>query len=486
MRLVTGVLLTAALMLAGCADLEVEETTDSLKVTTIETKTIMDNIDVLEQSDSRMIVQLPNGLVVIAQDVPTAPVVSVHCWIKTGSIFEQQHNGAGLSHFLEHLASGGTTSNRTEAESSAILGSIGAQTNAATSSDTVRYYINTSSEHWGEAIGLMSDWMQNSAIDPAEYERERSVIQREFEMGRGDPNRIFWKLTQQVRYRAHPLRHPIIGYIDEFMTVTRDELHAFYKQMYVPNNMVFVVAGDIDPRNVVTEVALLWKDAEAGELPEMSLPIEPKPTEGLEIVGHADISRPRLRIGWPGTSLGGEHDYELDLLARVLGQGDLSRLVKTVRDEQRLVTSVSAYNYSMVWGEGMFGVDAVIAPAPGSEADTEDQIDKVKVAILKEVYRIRDEGVTEDELARAKSQTVAEVVRSAQTVEATASRLASDFIGMGDPDYLLHYAEAIEEITPARVKAAAEAIIEDDHTLTVVMLPSKEPGGRRRPMWSSG
>ena len=434
--------------------------------------------DVIAHSDSRLVAQLPNGLVVIAENVPTAPVVSVHCWIKTGAIFEQQHNGAGLSHFLEHLASGGTTSTRTEDESGAILGRIGAQTNAATSSDTVRYFVNTSSDHTDEAIELVSDWMQNSTLPEDEYARERSVIQREFEMGRGDPGRIFWKLTQRVRYRAHPLRHPTIGYIDEFMTITRDELYAFYKQMYVPNNMVFVVAGDIDPPTVVAMVNELWKDAERGELPEMALPVEPKPTKDLKVVGHADIQLARMRLAWPGVRLGGEHDFSLDLLARVLGQGDLSRLVKTVRDDKRLVSSVSAYNYSMVWADGFFGVDAVAAPG---HDDQMIHLQLIKEAVLEEVHRIRDEGVTADELARAKSQTVAEVVRSAQTAEATASRLASDFLSTGDPDYLQRYAKAIERLTAEDVSAAAKAILADEHMMEVIMLPSKEPVVMERP-----
>ncbi len=427
---------------------------------------------VLQQRPDRTIAQLNNGLVVIAQRIPTAPVVSVQCWIKTGSIYEQQHNGAGLSHFLEHLVSGGTTANRTEAESSAILGRIGAQTNAATSLDTVRYYVNTSSDHAAEAIDLVSDWMQNSVITQAEFDRERDVIQREFDMGRGDPGRIFWKLTQQARYQAHPARHPTIGYLDEFLTITRDEIYAFYKQMYVPNNMVFVVTGDVDPRKVVAQVAELWADAEPGELPALAFPIEPVPEAGTTITGAADIHRARMRLAWPGVRLTGEHDYALDLLARILGGGELSRLVKQVRDEKQLVTSIDAFNYSAHWGEGFVGIDAV------AEAD---KLDAAKRAILDEVKRIREHGVRADELARAKSQTIADVVMGSQTAEAAASRLASDFIATGDPDFLRHYAEAIESVTADDLQAAANAILTDERALTVKLLPSDKPIAMARP-----
>ncbi len=247
--------------------------------------------NILDQRADRLIVSLPNRMIVVAQRVPAAPVVSAQVWVETGSIYEQQHNGAGLSHFLEHLVSGGTTSTHTEQENNAILGRIGASTNAATSLDTVRYYINTTKEHTDTAIDLLSDWMQNSQIPQREYERERQVIQREFSMGRGDPGRILWKLTQQARYTAHPARHPTIGYIDEFMQITRDEIYNFYKTMYVPNNMVFVVTGDIQPKEVVNAVAQRWEDVPAKELPSLSFPVEPKIDSPRTLQGRADIKR---------------------------------------------------------------------------------------------------------------------------------------------------------------------------------------------------
>lgn len=420
---------------------------------------------VLNQRSDRLIVELPNHLVVIAQRIPTAPVASVQCWIKTGSIYEAKYNGAGLSHFLEHLLSGGTTVSRTEDQSNAILGDIGAQTNAATSLDNVHYYINTSAEHAATAIELLSDWMRNAQITQAEFDREREVIQHEFEMGDGEPNRIFWKLTQQQRYQAHPARHPTIGYLDEFLKITRDQIYDFYKTMYVPNNMVFVVTGDIDPRKVIDQLAGLWKDSPAQPLPAISLPVEPPLDHPTQATGQADVKLPKLRLAWPGTRMGEAHDYALDLLAQVLGQGELSRLVQTVRNDQRLVTSIDAYNLSFTWGKGFFAVDATL----GSIAP--DKLEAVKQAILEQVHRITADGVTADELARAKAKTLAAIVMDSQTAEQTASRLAGDFIGSGDPDYLDHYAKAIEKITPADVQRAAAAILRDNDLLTLTLMP---------------
>ncbi len=422
--------------------------------------------DVLLDRDDRVIRVLPNRMVLVAQRVPTAPVVSAQVWVKTGSLYEQEHVGAGLSHFLEHLLSGGSTSNRTEEESNAVLGRIGAQTNAATSLDTVRYYINTTAEHRAEAVELLSDWMKHSVVSDAEYERERGVIQREFSMGDGDPRRIFWKLTQRARFAGtpdHPGAHPTIGYLDEFLTISRDEIYDFYRRMYVPNNMVFVVAGDIDPRETVEQMSALWQDVPAGPLPDLAFPVEPEAAPTVTVEGYADIARPRVRLLWRGVELASEHDFALDLLATILGQGESSRLVRELREEQRLVTSIDAYNFSATWGPGFFGID--FQPADGVA------IEAAADAALAELDRLRSEPVTDSELARAKRKVLAAVLKSGQSAQQVAQRLASDLITTGDPDYLRRYADAVQSVRAEDLMAAANAVLPQGKHSSIVMRP---------------
>ncbi|MEM8783661.1 MAG: pitrilysin family protein [Planctomycetota bacterium] len=423
----------------------------------------------LQERDDRVIRVLPNRMVLVAQRVPVAPVVSVHLWVKTGSLYEQEHMGAGLSHFLEHLLSGGTTTTRPEAESNGILASMGAQTNAATSLDTVRYFINTTRDHTETAVAVMSDWIQNSAVLQSEYERERDVIQREFSMGRGDPNRIFWKTTQKARFAGtpnHPGAHPTIGYLDDFMTITREELEGFYRRMYVPNNMVMVVAGDIDPQRVVAQMTELWRDVPPGQLPELKFPVEPEVPPVVEETAFADIRTPRARVFWRGVTLGSEHDFALDLAASILGQGESSRLVQSLRERQKLVTSVDAYNFSATWGEGFFGID--FQPAEGVG------IESARDAALAELAELRDAPVTEEELARAKRKVLAGVLKTGQSAEAVAGRIAADLISTGDPDYLRRYADAIQHVTAEDIQAAVNAVVPEGGFSTVVLQPADE------------
>ncbi len=432
--------------------------------------------------------QLPNRLMVIAQELRTAPVVSAQVYVQTGSIFEQEHVGAGLSHFLEHIVSGGTTRTRTEAESNAVLARIGAHTNAATSLDNVWYYINTTAPYTRDAIELLSDWLQNCQIIQEEFDRERGVIQREFEMGQGDSGRIFWKLTQQARYHAHPARHPTIGYLDEFLEVSRDELADFYHRMYVPNNMVFVVVGDIDKEEVASQIAELWKHRDPGELPQIAFPREPVREHLPPQSGRADITRSRLRLAWPGVRAGSEHDCALDLLAVILGQGESSRLVEEGRDQQQKATTISAYNLSFSWGEGFFGIDAEVAdfnvpvgtemPEGGSvgEAIHQARIAEIKDAILTILQQVRDAGVTDEELNKARRQVTARLVYASQTAAQVASRLARDVLGQSDPDYSERYIEAIQQVSAADLSVAAQTVLRDEVLLEVSLLPLSPEG----------
>jgi len=434
---------------------------------------------ILDQRPDRLVVQLPNRMLVAAQEIHTAPVVSAQVTVRTGSIYEQEHVGAGLSHFLEHLLSGGATTHRTEEESKAILGRIGARTNASTGLDAVKYYIDTTSDHTDLIVDLLTDWMQNSIIRQEEYARERDVIQREFESGMGDPGRIFWKYTLQARFQVHPARHPTIGYLDEFLTIQRDEIYDFYRRMYVPNNMIFVVAGDIDSRKVVNQLAALWGTVPAGTLPDLRLPVEAIPSEPRTLVGQAAIRQPKLRLAWPGTRLAGKHDYALDLLSMVLGEGESSRLVRSVRDERQAVSRIDAYNLSFSWGQGFFGVDCDVRPLPAElgkdlapEQARASAIDRAKAAILEQVAKIRLEGVTEEELARAKRKVVVRSARSNQTSHGIASSLGSDIFQIGDPDYRDHYVEAIEKLTVGHLLAAASEYLDPSRLMTVILEPA--------------
>jgi zinc protease len=202
------------------------------------------------------------------------------------------------------------------------------------------------------------------------------------------------------------------------------------------------------------------------------------------------MDKPRLRLAWPGTRASAPGDYALDVLAVILGQGESTRLVRKVRDEGREVNTISAYNLSYSWGEGFFGVDAQVAVPPptgvttrpgddAAAADIDGAIHRAKAAILAEVERVRQGGVTPEELARAKRQVLARTIYEAQSAQAIADQLASDTIGMGDPDYFQHYSDAIQKITAEEVQAAAQKFLTPRRLITIRLMP--QPKGQKLP-----
>src|SRR5689334_11561175 len=166
---------------------------------------------------------LKNGMVVICKRM-SSPVLTVRGFVKTGGIYEGAWLGGGLSHLLEHLVAGGSSDRRTEAENRDLLQKIGNNSNAYTTEDVTSFFINTTADMMEPAVDLVTGWMLGAKITEAEFEREREVVQRELEMGKGEPDRVFYYLTQYNRYRVNPKHVPVIGYQEVIQKLTRDDV----------------------------------------------------------------------------------------------------------------------------------------------------------------------------------------------------------------------------------------------------------------------
>src|SRR5450432_4330513 len=192
---------------------------------------------------------LSNGLAIIVQADRSAPVASVQAWCGTGSIDEAEHLGAGLSHILEHMLFKGTKTRTTNAIAQSVQDQ-GGYINAYTSFDRTVYWIDVPREGVASALEILSDAMMNSTLPPEEYKKEQEVIRREFAMGYDDPDRMVWLSLFATAFREHPYRLPVIGHIEIYNKLSRDDVMEYYKARYVPNNLFFVVVGDVDAEKV--------------------------------------------------------------------------------------------------------------------------------------------------------------------------------------------------------------------------------------------
>src|SRR3954452_4312435 len=217
---------------------------------------------------------LPNGLTVIVQEDRSAPVASVQVWCATGSIDEDERLGAGLSHILEHMLFKGTKTRPANAIAQKVQ-DVGGYINAYTSFDRTVYWIDVPKAGVETALDVLADAMMNSTLPADEYAKEQEVIRREFAMGMDDPDRMAGQLLFATAFQRHPYRLPVIGLLDVFNQLTRDQVVEYYRARYVPNNFTFIVVGDVSADAVYQQLGEFFKSHPAKSLTPVFIPPEP-------------------------------------------------------------------------------------------------------------------------------------------------------------------------------------------------------------------
>lgn len=408
---------------------------------------------------------LPNGLTVVVLENHAAPVVAVRFYVRTGSIYEGDKLGAGISHLFEHTLSEGTTT-RTKTEINDDVQGIGGQSNAYTSYDVTAYHVTTASRYFDKALDTLSDEMQNATFPVAEVTTQKGVIHNEMNLDEDDPDRTLSQLYYSTAFRVHPVRYPIIGYPEVFDTLTQSDIVNYYKSHYTPGNTVLAIAGDVDASKVldtVTEKLGSWKRRPAVT---PTLPTEPFQTSPRRAVEERNINQSYIQMGWHSIPLQHPDLYALDLLAQVLGGGDSSRLVRELREKQNLVSGISAYSSTPNYDAGIFAVRATLPP--GKERAVEN-------AIWAEVGKVWRTRVPEAELDRAKKQIETSFIFNNSEVEEQAEQMAYDELNTGDPSYSRHYVASIKAVTAAQVQAAALKYLTRDGVTTALVVP-RRPG----------
>src|SRR2546430_5686903 len=275
---------------------------------------------------------LPNGLTIIVQEDRSAPVASVQAWCATGSIDEDQHLGAGLSHILEHMLFKGTKT-RGKNEIAQKIQDVGGYINAYTSFDRTVFWIDVPKDGVATALDILADAMINSTLPPEEYQKEQDVIRREFAMGMDDPDRMAGLLLFATAYQRHPYRFPVIGEIEVYNQLTQEQVMQYYKTRYVPNNLTFIVVGDVDAEKVRQQLTELFKSYPEKSLKPLFIPTEPPQLGRREVHQEFATELTHLSLAWHIPEVTNPDVPALDLLSTILGDGRSSRLYRRVREE---------------------------------------------------------------------------------------------------------------------------------------------------------
>ncbi|MFW6146333.1 MAG: M16 family metallopeptidase [Planctomycetota bacterium] len=425
---------------------------------------------------------LSNGATVVVQESHTVPVVTVQAYVRTGGMLEGPDLGAGISHLVEHLVAKGATRGEGHVSSQQPtrnrLDEIGAQSNAYTTYDHTAYYINCASARTDEAIAILADWMARPSISREDFQREHGVVQRELEMGRDNAPRQMWYAHMANLYGEHPAAVPVIGHLGALRTVTYEDVLAYHGRTYVPQRTVFIVTGDVDTAAVLDRLAAALDGWEAARSQAPVLPEVPEVAGVRRVVVPAEaVKDANEYLSFPSIPLVHEDLYALDVLSYILTNGTSSRLHRIVLRDKQLVTEIGSASITPAWGRGQFLITFRAEP---------DAIDAAEAAVLDELRRIADEGVTDAELTRAQRQKVADEVFGNQDVESRASRLASDYLATGDVDFSRRYTDRIQAVTAEQVRAMARRYLDPETMVVTRMLPAAvaaaeaaETGGRR-------
>ena len=422
--------------------------------------------------------KLGNGMDVVVIPDHRVPVVTHMVWYRVGA-GEDPWGASGIAHFLEHLMFK-STSKLKSGEFSRIITSIGGRDNAATTHDTTSYYQRVAKEHLREVMELEADRMVNLRLLEEEVRTERDVIQEERRSNvDGNPLSVLSEQMAAALVQNHPYHRPVLGWAHEMASLSRQDAASFYKRYYAPNNAVLVVAGDVTPE----EVRPLAQAIYGRNKPNPAVARRVRPMDPPDIA----VRRVRLedaRAGAPmllryykvpsyASAAAGEAE-SIELLTWILGGDDTSRTYRRLVGEQLASTAGSNYE-----SDGLDGgrLAFVVIPVPGV---TLERVEAVLDATIAEVLA---NGVTQQELDRAKSALEAQRVFESDN-QATLARRYGLGVALGRSIADIDAAPArMRERTLADLQRVAGSFLRPERSVTGSLV---QPAAAKREPTSPG
>jgi len=405
---------------------------------------------------------LDNGLKAIVKENHRVPLIILQAFVRTGAIHEGEHLGTGISHLLEHIIYKGPTLNRSEEEVISVLELLGNSANAYTTNDHTSYYIIVSKEHFDVALDLIVDCLMNSLIQEGRFQRELGVVQREIEQDEDNPDKALWQLFVENMYRVHPIKFPVIGYKNRVKSLTPEEVDAYYKKKYIPNNMIFTVAGDINAEDVLQKVKSVFDAFERKNELSYHLPDEPPQLNKRIVVKEMNIKAARMAIGYRTVPLFDSYKYPLDLLSSILGAGRNSLLSKLNKTQEGHITSITSSSFTPHFVSGYFAISATMKT---------DFLDEAREKILKILFRLKTAPVKDEDLRRGKNQKISQYLFNNQTLRDEALELGNNALANLNSCFIDDYVSKIESVRTFQIQKAAERFFCDDQLTVAIIVP---------------
>ncbi|MEO5345249.1 MAG: insulinase family protein [Magnetococcus sp. YQC-9] len=412
---------------------------------------------------------LENGLKGIVARESKAPVVILQVWYRVGSA-DEKPGKTGLSHMLEHMMFQGTETVPPE-QFSKIIAREGGEDNASTTTDYTMYYIKLASDRLELALQLEADRMRGLKLTEEEFKSENLVVREERRMRTdADPNQRMLERYRALVFGEHPYGRPVIGAMQEIEGLTLEDLSAWYKTYYAPNNATLVVVGDVDPGQVEGLVKRYFAPLPAqAAIPRPQFPDPPRRTEPARLeVNDKAAKLPIWMAGYtvPSFAMSKESNdaLALDILSVVLGNGSTSRLHHRLIRDQALAVSVSASysGYASSWEQFSFSA------MPKAGADLKE----IEKTIFAEIERVQKEPIPARELEKAQNGLIAERVFTMDSIDHIAwvlGRMSLNGLDWRMP--FTDYPARVRAITSADLQRVAVKYLQPDHLTVGILRP---------------
>ena len=403
------------------------------------------------------VARLDNGLRVLVHEVHTAPLVSVWCWYRVGS-GDERPGLTGVSHWVEHMNFKGTR-NIPRDEMKGIVERFGGSWNGYTWIDQTTYLETAGKDALDTLLFIEAERMAYGLYEPDECESERTVIISELQGGENDPDQLLDTEVTATAFRQHPYRHPTIGWLGDLRTMTRDDLYGYYRTHYVPDNATLVVVGDVDPDDVLRRAERHFGRIPPGNPPPRHRPAEPPQIGERRVHLEREGTTAYLKFAWHAPAATDPDFFPMLVLDAALTGAKGTNLWSSFRGappqrRSRLyVALVEGGLASMVSGALLPTADPFLYSV-SLTAMRDVSLATLEAAALEAIESVRRDGLTTDEVSRAKRQLRARLVFEVDSVTSLAHQLGyfETTVGSGFYERLR---PCVDAVTPEQVADVA-------------------------------
>jgi len=396
---------------------------------------------------------LPNGIRVITEPMPSLRSIALGCWVDTGTR-DELPNEQGASHFLEHLLFKGSEK-LSARQVSEIFDSIGAESNAFTSKENTCYWTRLLDQDLGTGFDVLSEMIQKPAFRQNEIDAERQVVIEEINMNEDDPDDVAFENFSTAVFSGHPLEAPVLGTRESIRGMSRDDILGYWKRRYGAGSMVVAGAGSLEHEAVVEMVSSRFGDWSGDQVDHEYGPNTPVSRVSIT---RRDTEQAHIVLGGEGINRSDERRWAFEVMNHVVGSGMSSRLFREVREERGLAYAV--YGFRLAYADaGAWGVYVGTTP---SQADTALNV------IRDELSKVVAEGITPEELERAKGSMRGGLALSLEDPNSRMVRLGRDELS-GMPHLSVDERLAkLDAVTLEDVQGIAKDLFTGERTLGAV------------------